>query len=171
MPDGLVNLNQGRRFPLPDGPGQVKLPVAQVDLNRFFLFISYEQIEEFRVMILRKGKPCKCLKNVKPWTICYLKAFIQGLTDQLGLKLLSSKIFLTIIMKLCVTGPHILFSTQWGKLIFWSTRPKTDVLICSIQNSTCPGQFFTCPDQNALALASKKTLVSLTPNWEFGRVS
>ena len=29
------------RFPLPDGPGQVKLPVGLVDFNRFFLFISY----------------------------------------------------------------------------------------------------------------------------------
>ena len=39
---------RARRFPLPDGPGQVKLPVGQVDLNRFFLFISYKQIEEFQ---------------------------------------------------------------------------------------------------------------------------
>ena len=38
-----------RRFPLPnDGPGQVQLPVGQVDLNRFFLFTSYKQIEEFQ---------------------------------------------------------------------------------------------------------------------------
>ena len=35
-------------FPLPDGPGQVKLPVGQVDLDRFFFFISYKQIEEFQ---------------------------------------------------------------------------------------------------------------------------
>ena len=39
---------RARRFPLPDGPGQVKVPVGQVDLNRFFLFISYKQIEEFQ---------------------------------------------------------------------------------------------------------------------------
>ena len=37
-----------RRSPLPDGPGQVKIPVGQVDLNRFFLFISYNQIGEFQ---------------------------------------------------------------------------------------------------------------------------
>ena len=35
-------------FPLPDGLGQVKLQVGQVDLNRFFLFISYKQIEELQ---------------------------------------------------------------------------------------------------------------------------
>ena len=39
---------RARRFPLPGGPGQVKLPVRQVNLNRFFLFISYKQIEEFQ---------------------------------------------------------------------------------------------------------------------------
>ena len=39
---------RARRFPLPDGPGQVKLPVGQVDLDRFFFFISYKQIEEFQ---------------------------------------------------------------------------------------------------------------------------
>ena len=38
--------HRARRFPLPDGPGQVKLPVAQVDLDRFFFCISYKQIEE-----------------------------------------------------------------------------------------------------------------------------
>ena len=39
---------RARRFPLPNGPGQVKLPVRQVDLNRFFLFISYKQIKEYQ---------------------------------------------------------------------------------------------------------------------------
>ena len=39
---------RARRFPLPHGPGQVKLPVGQVDLDRFFFFISYKQIEEFQ---------------------------------------------------------------------------------------------------------------------------
>ena len=39
---------RARYFPLPDSPGQVKLPVGQVDLNRFSLFISYKQIEEFQ---------------------------------------------------------------------------------------------------------------------------
>ena len=39
---------RARRFPLPDGPGQVKLPVGRVDLNRFFLFVSYKQIKEFQ---------------------------------------------------------------------------------------------------------------------------
>ena len=43
-----VCCNRARRFPLPDGPGQVKLPVGQVDLDRFFFFISYKQIEEFQ---------------------------------------------------------------------------------------------------------------------------
>ena len=40
--------HRARHFPLPDGPGQVKLPVGQVDLDRFFFFISYKQIEEFK---------------------------------------------------------------------------------------------------------------------------
>ena len=44
----MITHTRARRFPLPDGLGQVKLPVGQVDLNRFFLFISYKQIEEFR---------------------------------------------------------------------------------------------------------------------------
>ena len=39
---------RARRFPLPDRPSQVKLPVWQVDLNRFFFFIWYMQIEEFQ---------------------------------------------------------------------------------------------------------------------------
>ena len=33
------------RFPLPNGPGKVKLPVGQVDLNKYFIF---KQIEEFQ---------------------------------------------------------------------------------------------------------------------------
>ena len=41
-------LYRARRFPLPDGLGQVKVLVRRVDLNRFFLFISYKQIEEFQ---------------------------------------------------------------------------------------------------------------------------
>ena len=41
-------LTRARRFPLPDSPGQVKLPVGQVDLDRFFFFISYKQIKEFQ---------------------------------------------------------------------------------------------------------------------------
>ena len=43
-----VNIIRAHRFPLPDGPGQVRLPVGQVDLDRFFFFISYKQIEEFQ---------------------------------------------------------------------------------------------------------------------------
>ena len=39
---------KARRFLLPDGPGQVKLPIGQVDLDRFFFFSSYKQIEEFQ---------------------------------------------------------------------------------------------------------------------------
>ena len=42
---------QGLPFPTADGPGQVKLqnvPVGQVDLDRFFFFISYKQIKEFQ---------------------------------------------------------------------------------------------------------------------------
>ena len=39
---------RARCFPLPDSPGQVKLPVGQVDLDNFFFFISYKQIEEFQ---------------------------------------------------------------------------------------------------------------------------
>ena len=39
---------RAHRFPLHEDWGKVKLPVGQVDLNRFFLFISYKQIEEFQ---------------------------------------------------------------------------------------------------------------------------
>ena len=41
-------MGRARRFPLPNSPRQVKLPVGQVDLNRLFLFISYKQMEEFQ---------------------------------------------------------------------------------------------------------------------------
>ena len=43
---------------------QVKLPVGQMDLNRFFLFIHVSRLKNLKilevgqVMILRKGKPC-----------------------------------------------------------------------------------------------------------------
>ena len=40
--------SRARRFPLPDGPGQIKGPVGQMDLDRFLFFISYKQIEEFK---------------------------------------------------------------------------------------------------------------------------
>ena len=43
-----LRLVRARRFPLPNNPGQVKLPVRQVDLDRFFFFISYKQIKEFQ---------------------------------------------------------------------------------------------------------------------------
>ena len=49
-------------FPLLDGPGQVKLPVGQVDLSNFCFFILYKQIEELQNSIgrakknLRKGE-------------------------------------------------------------------------------------------------------------------
>ena len=58
---------------------------------------------------------------------------------------------------------------QCGKLNFWSTRPKTDEmsLICSILNSTHPGQFSTRLAQNALALAKGGGLVSLTADGNF----
>ena len=45
MSDENTKCNRARRFPLPDGQGQVKLPVGQVDLDRFFFFISYKQID------------------------------------------------------------------------------------------------------------------------------
>ena len=35
-------------FPLPDDQGQVKLPVRQVDLSKFFFFIPYKQIEKLQ---------------------------------------------------------------------------------------------------------------------------
>ena len=52
---------RARRFPLPDRLGQVKLPVWQVDLNRFFFFIWYMQIEEF-AKFLESGKWWFCEK-------------------------------------------------------------------------------------------------------------
>ena len=51
MPQDFIDVKsplQGSRFPLPDGLGLVKLPVGQMDSNRFYLFISYKQIEEFQ---------------------------------------------------------------------------------------------------------------------------
>ena len=41
------SISRARRFPLLDRPGQVKLPVGQEDLDKFFFFTSYKQIEEF----------------------------------------------------------------------------------------------------------------------------
>ena len=38
--------NRAHRFPLPDGPGQVKLPVGQVDLSEFLFYILYKQTEK-----------------------------------------------------------------------------------------------------------------------------
>ena len=37
------------------------------------------------------------------------------------------------------------------------TKPS----ICSVPNSTCPGQFSTCPVQNLLRFASRQALISL----------
>ena len=42
------HIGRACRFPLPDGPGQIKLPVGQVYLDRFFFFILYKQIAEFQ---------------------------------------------------------------------------------------------------------------------------
>ena len=49
-----------------------------------------------------------------------------------------------------------------GNKIFGALAPKQMFLIYSIQNSTRPGQFFTRPAQNAVALASGRALVCLT---------
>ena len=57
-----------------------------------------------------------------------------------------------------------LAAIQCGKLKFWSTSRKQMFLICSIKNSTSPGQFSSCPDQNALALVSGWALVMLVPS-------
>ena len=51
---------------------------------------------------------------------------------------------------------------QCRKQNFWGTLLKKISLICSIQNSTYPGQFSTCLPQNALTLASGRALVSFT---------
>ena len=48
MKQGSFLYARAYSFPQPDSPGQVKLPVGQVDLNTFVLFISYKQIEEFQ---------------------------------------------------------------------------------------------------------------------------
>ena len=47
LKDWAIIWFRARRFPLPDGRGQVKLPVGQTDLDGFFFFILYKQIEEF----------------------------------------------------------------------------------------------------------------------------
>ena len=49
-----------------------------------------------------------------------------------------------------------------GKKIFGALARRQMFSICSIQNSTCPGQFSTHPAQNTLALVSGRALVSLT---------
>ena len=80
VPECLLVKNcptRARRFPLPDSPGQVKLPVGQVDLDRFFFFISYiSRSKNFKilgvgqVMILRKGEPCQHRQDSLPrWLI------------------------------------------------------------------------------------------------------
>ena len=67
-------MHRAHGFPLPDSPGQVKLPVGQEDLNKFFFFILYKQVAEFqnswsrasddfekrRALILS----CTCLANM-----------------------------------------------------------------------------------------------------------
>ena len=40
-----MEISRAHCFPLPNSPGQA---VGQVDLNRFFLFLSYKQMEEFQ---------------------------------------------------------------------------------------------------------------------------
>ena len=86
----LVNYlgsSRARRFPLPDGPGQVKLPVGQVDLDRFFFFISYKQIAEFQNYwsreVMRKGEPCSsqksCLKLLWPSDAIWCHKFLSTL--------------------------------------------------------------------------------------------
>ena len=67
---------RARRFPLPDGPGQVKLPVGQVDLDRFFFFISYKQIEEFQNSWSRESDDFEKRRALKvqcgPFTILWI---------------------------------------------------------------------------------------------------
>ena len=55
----------------------------------------------------------------------------------------------------------------------WETKfldysPQNRCPLCSIQNSTRPSQFSTQPAQNALVLASRRALVSLTVFWPAG---
>ena len=44
----MMCYGQGSLFPTARRPGAIKLPIEQVDLDRFFFFISYKQIEEFQ---------------------------------------------------------------------------------------------------------------------------
>ena len=47
------NMSRARHFPLPNDPGQVKLPAGKWICTDFFLFISYKQIEEFQNSLSR----------------------------------------------------------------------------------------------------------------------
>ena len=49
------SMTRARCFPLPDGPGQVKLPVGQVDLNRFYSFLFHiSRSKNFKILQVSK---------------------------------------------------------------------------------------------------------------------
>ena len=54
------------------------------------------------------------------------------------------------------------YDTVWETKFPEHSPKKQMPVMCSIPNFTCPGQFSTHPAQNALALASRRALVSLT---------
>ena len=67
------------------------------------------------------------------------------------------------IENLWLHGPaSTIFSTQCGKLNFWSTHPETDVPHMFYTKFHLPRKISTRPAQNALALASGRAFVSLT---------
>ena len=77
--------------------------------------------------------------------------------------LLSTGNNLTIFNLIFLIGNNCLsvWETKFLQHSPWNKCP----LICSIRNSTCPGQFSAHPAQNLFALANMRSLVSLTVFW------
>ena len=76
---------RARRFPLPNGPGQVKLPVGQVDLDRFFFFISYKQIGEFQNSWSRASEDFEKRRVLHtPITYSISHSYLTGVSSSAG---------------------------------------------------------------------------------------
>ena len=73
-----------QHIPLPDGLGQVKLPLGQVDLNKVFLYILYKEhmnMHNFGIWASKKFEICQAL--ILHMALQWLRQNInKGLTSQ-----------------------------------------------------------------------------------------
>ena len=85
---GYSNLKvRAGHIPLPDGPGQVKLPVGRVDLSKVSFYTLYKQIEKIEQFWSQASEffldvePRKCSDISEDLQQCFEKYFIdQALT-------------------------------------------------------------------------------------------